>query len=126
MGLRSRLKVESLPIFIFLIFYVIAGIANLYVLAANGVAMAHTAIIALLSLMTAFGLYRMEKWSWWLVVVLFFIGNTFGIVTLYASVTKYGFAGGADVLLLNLALVGYLIMTWLATAYIAAKRDQLK
>ncbi|MEM2103181.1 MAG: hypothetical protein QXM22_06685, partial [Candidatus Bathyarchaeia archaeon] len=68
----------------------------------------------------------MEKWSLWLVAVLFFIGNTFGITTLYASITKYGFAGSTDVLLLNLAFVGYLIMTWLSTIYIAAKKDQLK
>jgi len=126
MGLRSKLKVESLPFFAFLVFYIIAGIANLYILAVNGVAMVHTSIIAILSLITAFGLYRMEKWSLWLVVVLFFIGNSFGIFTLNASITKYGFSGSTDVLLLNLALIGYLIMIWLATIYIAAKREQLK
>ncbi|MBX5327300.1 MAG: hypothetical protein ACQXXH_04970 [Candidatus Bathyarchaeia archaeon] len=126
MDLKSKLKIESLPIFTFLVFYVLAGVANLYILIVNGAAMAHTAIIAVLSLITAFGLYKMEKWSLWLVVVLFFIGNTFGITTLYTSITKYGFAGTTDVLLLNLAFVGYLIMTWLATIYIAAKKDQLK
>jgi len=126
MDLRSKLKIESLPIFVFLVFYIIAAIGNFYILAASGGGMAHTAIIAILSLITAYGLYKMEKWSLWLVVILFFVGNTFGVVSLYFSIVKYGFAGSMDVLLLNLALIGYLIMTWLATIYIGAKKDQLK
>jgi uncharacterized membrane protein (DUF2068 family) len=126
MDLKERLKIESTPIFVFLLFYIIAAIGNLYVLAANGLAMVHTALIAILSLITAYGLYRMEKWSLWLVVVLFFIGNTFGFVTLYYSIVGSGFAGSVDTLLLNLALIGYLIMTWLATIYIGARRDKLK
>ena len=126
MALKSKLKIESTPIFVFLIFYVIAAIGNLYILTVNGVAMVHTAIIAILSLLTAYGLYKMEKWSLWLVVVLFFIGNTFGLVTLYWSIAAYGFAGSTDALLLNLTLIGYIIMTWLATIYIGAKKDKLK
>ena len=126
MALKERLKIESMPIFVFLIFYVIAAIGNLYVLAANGLGMIHTALIAILSLITAYGLYRMEKWSLWLVVALFFVGNTFGFVTLYFSILGNGFAGSVDTLLLNLALIGYLLMTWLATVYIGARRDNLK
>jgi len=126
MALKERLKIESAPIFVFLIFYIIAAIGNLYILAANGFAMVQTALIAILSLITAYGLYRMEKWSLWPVVVLFFIGNTFGFVTLYYSIAGSGFAGSVDTLLLNLALIGYLIMTWLATIYIGARRDKLK
>ena len=126
MALKERLKIESMPIFVFLVFYIIAAIGNLYVVAANGLAMVHTALIAILSLITAYGLYRMEKWSLWLVVVLFFIGNAFGFVTLYFSILGNGFAGGVDTLLLNLALIGYLTMTWLATIYIGARRDKLK
>lgn len=126
MALKERLKIESTPIFVFLVFYIIAAIGNLYILAANGFAMVQTALIAILSLITAYGLYRMEKWSLWPVVVLFFIGNTFGFVTLYYSIAGSGFAGSADTLLLNLALIGYLIMTWLATIYIGARRDKLK
>jgi hypothetical protein len=68
----------------------------------------------------------MQKWSLWLVVALFFIGSTFGLVTLYWSIVSNGFAGNAEVLLLNLALIGYVIMTWLATIFIGAKRDKLK
>jgi len=126
MALKERLKIESTPIFVFLVFYIIAAIGNLYILAANGFAMVQTALIAILSLITAYGLYRMEKWSLWPVVVLFFIGNTFGFVTLYYSIAGSGFAGSVDTLLLNLALIGYLIMTWLATIYIGARRDKLK
>jgi uncharacterized membrane protein (DUF2068 family) len=126
MALKERLKIESTPIFVFLLFYIIAAIGNLYVLATNDFQMVQTALIAILSLITAYGLYRMEKWSLWLVVVLFFIGNTFGFVTLYFSIAGNGFAGSVDTLLLNLALIGYLIMTWLATVYIGARRDKLK
>ena len=126
MALKSRLKIESMPIFVFLIFYVIAAIGNLYVLAITDFGFVPAAIIAILSLLTAYGLYKMEKWSLWLVVVLFLIGNVFGLVTLYWSIYGYGFAGSTDVLLLNLALIGYVIMTWLATIYIGAKKDKLK
>jgi hypothetical protein len=126
MALKEKLKIESTPIFIFLIFYIIAAIGNLYILAVNGIVMVHTAIIAILSLITAYGLYRMEKWSLWLVVVLFFVGNTFGFVSLYFSIVGNGFANSTDAFLLNLALIGYIIMTWLATIYIGAKKDKLK
>jgi len=105
---------------------VLAGIWALAILAVNGVSMIHTAVIALLSLMTAYGLYKMQKWSLWLVIGLFFIGNTFGLVSLYWSIGRDGFAGNTEVLLLNLALIGYLIMTWLATIYVGAKREKLK
>jgi hypothetical protein len=124
MALKERLKIESMPIFLFAIFYLLAGIWSFAILAFNG-AMVDMAIIALLSLITAYGLYKMQKWSLWLVVALFFIGNTFGLVTLYGSIASNGFAGSIEVLLLNLALIGYVIMMWLATIYIGAKKDKL-
>jgi hypothetical protein len=126
MALKERLKIESMPIFMFTIFYILAAVWTLAILVVNGVSMVHTAIIALLSLITAYGLYKMQKWSLWLVVALFFIGNTFGLVSLYWSIATDGFAGSIEVLLLNLALIGYVIMTWLATIYIGAKKDKLK
>lgn len=126
MALKDMLKIESMPLFIFAIFYLLAAVWNLAILAVNGVSMWHTTLIALLSLFTAYGLYKMEKWSLWFVVALFFIGNTFGFVNLYWSIARDGFAGNTDVLLLNLALIGYIIMTWIATVYITAKKDKLK
>jgi hypothetical protein len=126
MALKEKLKIESTPIFVFAVFYLLAAIWSLAILTSNGVSMVHTAIIALLSLITAYGLYKMQKWSLWLVVALFFIGNTFGLVSLYWSIVRDGFAGSTEVLLLNLALIGYVIMTWLATIYIGAKKDKLK
>jgi hypothetical protein len=124
MTLKERLKIESMPIFLFAIFYLLAAIWSFAILAFNG-AMLDIAIVALLSLITAYGLYKMQKWSLWLVVALFFIGNTFGLVTLYGSIVSNGFTGSIEVLLLNLALIGYIIMTWLATIYIGAKKDKL-
>lgn len=111
MALKERLKIESTPIFVFIVFYLLAAIWNLAILFSNGIALVQTAVIALLSLITAYGLYKMQKWSLWLVVALFFIGNTFGLVTLYWSIVRDGFAGSIEVLLLNLALIGYVIMT---------------
>jgi len=126
MALKARLGIESTPIFMFAIFYVLAAVWTLGILASNGLSMVHTAIIALMSLVTAYGLYRMEKWSLWLVLGLFFIGNTFGLVTLYWSLVLNGFAGSTEVLLTNLAIIGYVIVTWIATIYVAARRDKLK
>jgi hypothetical protein len=125
MALKERLKIESTPIFVFIVFYLLAAIWNLAILFSNGIALVQTGIIALLSLATAYGLYKMQKWSLWLVVALFFIGSTFGLVTLYWSIVRDGFAGSVEVLLLNLALIGYVIMTWLATVYIGSRRDKL-
>jgi hypothetical protein len=126
MTLKEKLKIESTPIFVFTVFYILAAVWTLAILAVNGIAMVHTAIIALLSLITAYGLYKMQKWSLWLVVALFFIGNTFGLVNLYWSIIGNGFSENTETLLLNLALIGYVIMTWLATIYIGAKKDKLK
>jgi hypothetical protein len=126
MALKDRLKIESMPIFAFAVFYLLAAIWTLAILVVNGVSMVQTAIIAMFSLITAYGLYKMQKWSLWLVVALFFIGNTFGLVSLYWSIVIDGFAGSTQVLLLNLTLIGYVIMTWLATIYIGAKKDKLK
>lgn len=116
MGLKSKLKEKNLGILVSSVFYAVVGIIFLYLLAIECFALPHLGILASLSLITAYGVFKTEKWSVWLVVVLFFLGNTFGIIQLlHPSSFWVGW-------LLQLPLIIYLIITWVATIYMAAKR----
>jgi len=67
--------------------------------------------------------FRMEKWAVWLVIALFFLGTTFGAITLYDSIALQTFEGA---LLFHLTLIVYLIMTIVAFIYVTAKRKNFE
>jgi uncharacterized membrane protein (DUF2068 family) len=71
-------------------------------------------IMGVLSLITAYGLFKKRVWAVWLVVMLLFIATTFSAFMLY-------YCFGKD-LLFDIGMVAYLILTWVFTAYIVAKR----
>ncbi|MEA2090271.1 MAG: hypothetical protein U9O89_05890 [Thermoproteota archaeon] len=120
MELKSKLKAKSLGVLVFSVFYAVVGIIFLYLLAIWSFNPPHLGILASLSLITAYGVFKTEKWSVWLVVVLFFLGNTFCIIQLtHPSSFRAGW-------LLQLPLTVYLIMTWIATIYIGAKRKSFQ
>lgn len=118
MSLKSKLKIESVGMFTALMFYALAGIIFLGVLAIDYLTPPHLGIIGILSLITAYGLFKKRNWSLWVVVALFFIGTTFSAYTLY-------YAFGKD-LLLNISAIAYLILTWVFTIYVAVKRRTLE
>ena len=126
MSLKSKLKVESVGIFAAFIFYAIAGIICFAVLAIVDFSLVHIGIIGILSLITAYGLLRMKKWSVFLVTILFFPAITFGASILYASVIRETFYPSVDVLLFHLALIVYLILTLIALIYVVAVRKDFK
>ena len=117
MSLKSKLKIEDLGMFTAFIFYTIVGIAFLAVLAMD-FRLVHIGIIGILSLITAYGLFKKRTWAIWLVAMVFFIATTFSAVTLY-------YVLGND-LLLGITVIAYLILTWIFTAYTAAKRRMLE
>jgi len=123
MPLKSRLKVENPAVLLFSAFYVIVGIVFLFIFVIYNLRLLHLGIIGVLSLMAAYGVFRMEKWAVWLVAALFLLGTTFGTITLYDSIVLQTFEGA---LLFHVALIAYLISTVVALIYVAAKRKDFE
>jgi len=126
MGLRSMLKIEYKGMFLFALFYLVAGIANFMILGVYSLGLFHVALVAVLSLFAAFGLIRLQRWSLWIVVGLFFIATTYGTIMLSISLGSYGASQEIGNMLTVLAWIVYLLLTWVATIYVAAKRKNLK
>jgi len=126
MGLRSKLVIEYKGMFLFALFYFIVGVVNFLIMGIYGLDLSHVALVAVLSLITAFGLYRLQKWSLWFVVGLFFIATTYGAFTLNVFLRNYSTNPELSGLLAILPWIIYLVLTWIATAYVAAKRKNLK
>jgi len=118
MSLRSKLKVESVGMFVAFVFYAVVGIICFAALAIVDFSLIHVGIIGILSLITAYGLLKSRVWTLWVVIALFFIATTFSAYTLYFAFEK-------DVLL-DVSMIAYLIFTWVFTAYTAAKRKTLE
>ena len=117
MSLRSRLKVESVGMFAAFVFYAVVGIICFVELPMTNFP-PHIGIIGILSLITAYGLFKNRVWSLWVVIMLFFIATTFSAYTLYSAFEKN--------LLLDVGTIAYLVLTWVFTAYTAAKRKALE
>jgi uncharacterized membrane protein HdeD (DUF308 family) len=119
MGLKAKLKTENIGVLATSIFYGVAGIVCFAVLAITSeYRLIHVALIGIISLATAYGLFRRRRWSLWSVFVLFFTNTAFALSMLYYTM-------GSDVLF-DSAMVIYLILTWIATVYLAARRKKLE
>lgn len=97
-------------------FYAIVGIVC-FVLLPMANFPPHVGILGILSLITAYGLFKKRVWTIWFIVMLFFIATTFSAYTLYYYI-------GGD-LLLSMSTVAYLVLTWVFTIYMTAKRNSL-
>jgi len=117
MSLGSKLKIESKGMFAAFVFYAVVGIMCFIVLATD-FRLVHIGIIGIFSLITAYGLFKKRVWTIWLVAMLFFIVTTFSIFNLYYFL-------GKD-LILYITMIAYLILTWVFTAYTAAKRKSFE
>ncbi len=125
MGLLSRLGAKYKGTFFFALFYLMVGVLNFVILGIYGQNLFHVALIAVLSLIAAFGLYRLQNWTLWLVVAIFFIATTHIAFMLNAFWTIYVANPDITNLFSVLTWMMYLILTWTATLYIAAKRKNL-
>jgi len=117
MSLGSKLKIENKGMFTAFVFYAVVGIICFIVLAMD-LRLVHIGIIGIFSLITAYGLFKKRVWTIWLIVMLFFIATTFSVYNLYYFL-------GKD-LILDISMIAYLILTWVFTAYTAAKRKMLE
>jgi len=78
--------------------------------------------LAILSLIAAYGLFTVRKWSVWLVIGLFFPQVVFGATTLYSSISLYSFHQDVSLLLLDISLVLFIALSLVSFFYLAAKR----
>lgn len=120
---KFKLKVEKPGVLAVSIFYVIVGGAEALILAFSNLRPPHVGFLAALSLITAYGLIRMKKWSVLLAVILFFPAITFGASTLYFSVVRETFYPSLEMLLFHVAWITYLILTVVSLIYVVARRE---
>ncbi len=113
MLLKSKFKVKSVGMLVAFMFYAVVGIVCSAILVMD-FRLIHIGIIGILSLTTAYGLFKSRIWTLWVVVALFFTAITFSTYTFY-SVFK-------ENLLLDISMITFFILTWYFTIYIAVKR----
>jgi len=104
------------------VFYTIVGVAQITVLALSNFRLVTAGALAVLSLIVAYGLFTVKKWSVWLVIGLFFPQVVFAAVTLYASILWYSFYPEVSLLLLDALLVSFIVLSFVSLVYVAAKR----
>jgi len=121
MASKSGSKIENPAVLLFSIFYIAVGIAEVgYFAIENFAAPPHIPVLGILSLITAYSLFKMKRWSVPLVVGLFFTGITFGATTLANSIAVQTFGGALP---FHTALIAYMIILLLAFIYTVAKRE---
>src|SRR3989337_2522710 len=118
MSVESKLKIESKPIFLTTIFYAIIGVIFLVALPIEDF-QPQLAINGIFSLLTAYGMFKKRNWSIYFVFILFFTGTAFSAVMLYWYYLH------AEYLMIA-GMAAYLILTWVATIYLAIKRKNLE
>jgi len=118
MSLKSKLKVEDAGIFAASIFHVAVGIICFVVLATVDFGLIHIGLVGIISLATAYGLFRRRLWALWSIFVVSFMATALAFSMLYYTV------GGN--ILTDTAMIVYLVLTWIFTVYVASKRRKLE
>jgi hypothetical protein len=119
---KSSSKIKNPAVLLFSIFYIAVGIAEVgYFAIESSTAPPHIPVLGILSIITAYTLFKMKKWALPLVVGLFFVGITFGATTLSNSLALQT-SGGA--MLFHTALIAYMIILLIASIYIVARREK--
>jgi multisubunit Na+/H+ antiporter MnhF subunit len=116
MSIAAKLKIESMGMFLASVFYIIVGILCFAVFALTRFP-PHFAIIGIVNLVTFYGLLMKRSWSLYLIVALFLTVNALAVYTLYYTWMK-------DVIT-EVGMLAYVILTWIATIYMANKRSKL-
>ena len=121
MASKATSKIENPAVLLFSIFYIAVGIAEVgYFVIENFAAPPHIPVLGILSLITAYSLFKMKRWTVPLVFGLFVTGITFGATTLANSIAVQTFG---DAMLFHTALIAYMIILLIASGYIVAKRE---
>jgi len=122
--LASRFKIERRDALLLALFYVAVGLLQLigFVLSNSTPMPPHIGALAILSLITAYGLFKTKRWSVWLVIMLFFPQLVLSAVSLNAYMRFYALFPHLDVLLLSIALAVFIVLSFASFVYVAAKR----
>jgi len=120
--LTSKLKVKRRDALLLAVFYAAVGVAQFAVLTLSNFRIFPYGAVAVLSLIAAYGLLTVKKWSVWLVIGLFFPQLVFGTVTLYASMVWYSSSLETSFLLLDAILVLFIVLSFVSFVYVTAKR----
>ena len=114
-------KIENPALRLIAIFYIAVGIAEIgYFAIESSVAPLHIPVLGILSIITAYSLFTMKKWTLPLAIGLFVVGIIFGAATLSNSVALQTFGGA---ILFHLALIAYMILLLIASVYIVTQRE---
>lgn len=120
--MTSRFKVKRRDGLLLAIFYSAVGVLQLATLVVLDIRMVWIGALAILSLIAAYGLFMVKKWSVWLVIGLFFPQVVFGATTLYSSISLYSFPQEVSLLLLDISLIVFIALSLVSFFYLAAKR----
>jgi hypothetical protein len=113
--LSSKLKIESIGSFTTAAFYGVAGILLLVVMSLSNFP-PHIALLGITSIIAAYGILKRRFWSTWLISALFFVVTA---LTLYTAYYTAKFDS-----LTTTAMIAYLVLTWIFTAYAVKTRPK--
>jgi hypothetical protein len=117
LSVGSRLKVDSVGRVLTGVFYTVVGVV-LFVAFAFSNFPPHVAILGVLSLVTAYGVFVKRGWALYAVFVVLFVGSVFATYMLYYLWSINW--------ILELGIVVYLALMWIAAIYVWAKRKTLE
>jgi len=109
----SKLKTADVRALVPVVFYGAVGIIFLALLPFANFP-PHIGLTGILSLVTAYGIFKKRFWALWLVVALFAVATTLSLYTLYVIAFTNWIVG--------VSMIVYAVLTWLFTLYIVLKR----
>ncbi len=113
MSLASKLKVANVRALAPIVFYGAVGIIFLILLPLSNFP-PHIGLTGIMSLITAYSLFKKRFWATWLVIALFAVATTVSLYTLYVlAFTNW---------IVAIGMIAYAILTWVFTAHIMLKR----
>ena len=125
MSLKSKLSLENPLMFAASMFYLVAGMIFFYELALEP-SLFHMGLLGILSIVSAYGTFRMRRWTLWFVVALFILGTSFAVIQLCYTVATYSFFPDMELGLFNVALIVYVALVWFFSIYVMARRKMLE
>ncbi len=123
-ALLSRIKIKRRDGLLLAIFYAVVGVLEMAIFALSNYSVIppHVGALAVLSLIAAYGFVTARKWAVWLVIILFFPQLVFGAISLNAGVVLHKIIPEFTVLLMDIALGIFIVLTFISFVYVAARR----
>ena len=115
MSFASKLKTADVRALVPVVFYGAVGIVFLALLPFANFP-PHIGLTGILSLVTAYGIFKKRFWALWLVVALFAVATTISLYTLYVIAFTDWVVG--------ISMIVYAVLTWMVTLNIVLKRKQ--